>query len=854
MGCRRTDCVERPLSGLFEWLGSFVGSHPVYFLVIPLLLSAVLSGGFTFLRDREDNDIELQFTPRKGPSKKARDFVKDNFPYNDSMFSADRLYAKGKFASVIAVATNSSDVLRDEAFEDIIQLNNKILNITVDNGKLGFSDLCAKASGECVTNEILEIIHYNANGTNQTSITFPVHTYRSKPLFLGSVIGGVRTDANDSVTSARALKLFYNLEDEESTAEATKAWLRAFKRIFSAERNSQALEVSYYTSKSRQEEIEIHTTDGFPLFLITYALAITFSVISCLRLDNVRNKVWMAVIGVVSTGLAVLSSFGLMLYIGVPFVITVANSPFLILGIGLNNMFVLVSDWQHTHVKDPVPRRLAHSYKEAAMSITITSLSEVLKFYIGVTSDFPSVQSFCLYTSTSIIFCYIYTLTFFGAFLALNGRREASNRHWLTCMKIPSEDPHHCSDIYSICCVGGEYDKDTGAEKKQPAGDFFKKYYGPFLVKPFVMAVVLCLYAGYLAVSVYGCLHIQQGIELYDLASDNSHVVTFHRKDRQYFSNYGPNVMIVITEEFPYWDTTKRSQLQACMEDFKRQQFVDEHIYTSWLDSYLSYGHDNHLNLDDKDVFLKNLPSFFELHPYFKQDVNLTGGSVHASRSFIQTVHIDSASTEIEMFNGLKATAGKCTAASLLVYNPAFIFYDQYSVIISSTIKNVGVFTAVMLVVSLLLIPNPLCSLWVTCSIGSVIAGVTGFMALWDVSLDSISMIIFTICIGFTVDFSAHIAYAFASSKKPSPQEKIVEALSNLGYPILQGAISTILGVSVLAVSEFHIFRTFFKIMLLVMSIGMAHGLVFIPVLLVLFTCRSDESKSEDASFIISNR
>lgn len=50
------------------------------------------------------------------------------------------------------------------------------------------------------------------------------------------------------------------------------------------------------------------------------------------RFDNVRNKVWVAVFGVLSAGLAVLSSFGLLLYIGVPFVITVANSPFLILG------------------------------------------------------------------------------------------------------------------------------------------------------------------------------------------------------------------------------------------------------------------------------------------------------------------------------------------------------------------------------------------------------------------------------------------------------------------------------------------------------------------------------------------
>ncbi|XP_040922239.1 patched domain-containing protein 3-like [Toxotes jaculatrix] len=852
MGCRRTDCIAKPLSGLFEKLGSLVGSCPFYFFIIPIFLSAALGGGFIFLKDREDNDLEQQFTPKKGPSKATRAFVREKFPYNDSMFSEDRLYEAGNFASLIAVSTNGSNVLANPAFEDIIRLNNKILNITVNNGTLGFNELCAKANGECVSNTILKIV--SSNETDQTSITYPVHTYRSSSVFLGPVLGGVITDVNGSVVSAQAVKLFYYLESQESMAEASKLWLRGFKELLLDETDSKHTDVTYCTSKSRQEEIDSHTTDGFPLFLITYACAITFSVISCLRLDNVRNKVWVAVFGVLSSGLAVLSSLGLLLYIGVPFVITVANSPFLILGIGLNNMFIMVSDWQHTNVKDPVPKRMAHTYKEAIMSITITALTDVLKFSIGVKSDFPSVQSFCIYTSTSIIFCYIYTITFFGAFLALNGRRESSNRHWLTCMKISSDNPNHRSEVYNICCVGGDYDKNTGAEKKQPASNFFKDYYGPFLIKPWVKGAVIFLYLVYLATSILGCFQVQQGIELYDLAADKSHVTRYNRKDRQHFYDYGPSVMVIVSEEFPYWDKTKRYQLQGCIEEFRRLQFVDEDIYTSWLDSYLSYGQERHLNLDDKDVFLKNLSHFFDLFPFLKQDVNLTGHAIHASRFFIQTVDIANASMEIEMLNELKITAGRCRVAKLLVYNQEFIFFDQYGVVVSSTIKNVGVITAVMLVISLLLIPNPVCSLWVTCSIGSVTAGVTGFMALWDVSLDSISMIIFTVCIGFTVDFSAHVAYAFVSSKKPCPDDKAVDALSNLGYPILQGALSTILGVSVLATSSFYTFRTFFKIFFLVMFIGMVHGLVFIPVFLTSFTCSSEKDDSKDRSLKISKQ
>ena len=59
-----------------------------------------------------------------------------------------------------------------------------------------------------------------------------------------------------------------------------------------------------------------------------------------------RNKLWVAAVGVLSAGLAVLSSFGLMLYIGMPFVITVANSPFLILG---EKIYTLTYTNKHTH-------------------------------------------------------------------------------------------------------------------------------------------------------------------------------------------------------------------------------------------------------------------------------------------------------------------------------------------------------------------------------------------------------------------------------------------------------------------------------------------------------------------------
>ena len=55
-----------------------------------------------------------------------------------------------------------------------------------------------------------------------------------------------------------------------------------------------------------------------------------------------------------------------------------------------------------------------------------------------------------------------------------------------------------------------------------------------------------------------------------------------------------------------------------------------------------------------------------------------------------------------------------------------------------------------MFLVCLVFIPNPLCSLWVTFSIVSIMSGVMGFMSLWGVDLDIITIAYLVVCIGLS--------------------------------------------------------------------------------------------------------
>lgn len=142
---------------------------------------------------------------------------------------------------------------------------------------------------------------------------------------------------------------------------------------------------------------------------------------------------------------------------------------------------------------------------------------------------------------------------------------------------------------------------------------------------------------------------------------------------------------------------------------------------------------------------------------------------------------------------------------------------------------------ATMMLISFLFIPNVLCSLWVAFSIVSIELGVVGYMALWNVNLDTISMVNLIMCIGFSVDFTAHICYAYMSSAASRPEERVRESLYALGLPIVQGAVSTVLGVSALVLAGSYIFMVFFKMIFLVIVFGALHGLLLLPVLLSLF-------------------
>lgn len=217
----RSDCLEKRLRVCFEVMGHLVGSHPWWFLVVPLLLSAGLGSGFYFLQDRVANNIEEQFTPVDGRAKEERRYIQETFPGNESMFSRLRLSTGGNYATLIA--TSKGDVLTEEALRDIAELDSEIRSMVVHHGNQSFAyqDLCAGVMGSPIPDNMDVVVG------NRVNLTFPwLHSENGSFPSHGR-LGGVNSSA---VLSSRALQLFYYLRQDDTT---TDLWLKSFLHLVS---------------------------------------------------------------------------------------------------------------------------------------------------------------------------------------------------------------------------------------------------------------------------------------------------------------------------------------------------------------------------------------------------------------------------------------------------------------------------------------------------------------------------------------------------------------------------------------------------------------------------------------------
>eukprot|EP00662_Eupelagonemidae_sp_cell21_P038030 gene38030-47385_t len=75
----------------------------------------------------------------------------------------------------------------------------------------------------------------------------------------------------------------------------------------------------------------------------------------------------------------------------------------MLLGIGIDDTFVICAAWEACEEADP-QQRMVKAMEEAGPSIAVTSLTDVAAFAIGTATVLPALRDFCIYACLGIAF------------------------------------------------------------------------------------------------------------------------------------------------------------------------------------------------------------------------------------------------------------------------------------------------------------------------------------------------------------------------------------------------------------------------------------------------------------------
>jgi len=843
--------LDRVLSIKLGRLGESVARSPIQYICFSFLVAGICITGLQQMY--YESDPEYLFVPSGARSSSEKNVIKTLFPTNMSRYVRGAESRLHQVCDITLVPLEGAEILRPEIWDEVFRLQEAIKHIQVvhDGDLYDWNYLCVRFNGECVENRFLNL----KDVLGVANLTYPImhDTNNNRDYPLAAHVGGVSL-SEGVLVSGRALKVTFIVDDSTNRKRiAGEIWIQTVRMYVSAI-NFNHIQAFAVTDKSIEEELSFNIDSSLGRVPISIFLVLTFSVYSCLSTDWVRSKPLIGVLSLVIAILSAASATGLCMYCGVKWQAINLITVFLLIGISFDDTFVVLSAWWRSEGQGgrDVVARVSMTYCDAAVSITITSLTNMISFAIGaVVPGFPCVQIFCVYAGMGILFLYVWTLTILGGFLALAGHLEHNNRHCLLFIKVKSkteaeESGQSWAWAYSLFMKGGISRKDpTNARdnKEDTMMLFFRDSIAPVINNPWSKVIILVVFLGYLGLSVYGIMQLEEGLERSKLVGDYSYTQPAFKAEDQFFRDNPYRFQVVISEPLEYWNKTVQDQVFRLVTKLTGSKYIsDDSAYLqSWLERFLDVAEKNFLffDLSTPQLFRENLIKFldeaFDTPLYDDVVFSKDKSEILASRFFIQSNRINDAKEEVDMLYELRDIVDSAPF-NVTIYHPFFGFFDQFSQVKETTMNCLIACFVCMSVITILFIPNKVCVVWVTFTIMSVEVGVIGLMGLIGISLDVISMIVLIMGIGFSVDFSAHISYHYLSAGKGmSPGDRLSHCLYALGPPIVRAGLTSMLGVYGLATQPGYITQTFALMIFLIVSLGMVHGLFLLPVLLSLF-------------------
>jgi len=825
------DRMNSALTGAYFTLGYNVGKRPRTTVALALLLCIILSAGIGYPGLKNESRGDKLWVPGNTQAQADKRYV-------DSYFGAD-----ARFGEVIIKKAGGGDVLDPAVFAGVATLVNAIqaTSIMWQGENITWDKQCLKFGPNCFIEHVLEVFAAPADYDTRAKIVAKVNTVPApvsvatgRPINVDSVLGGVvRDPATGAVTAAAAIKVSFltkliatmvNGDEEDLRGDEYEQQLL---NLFRA--GVPGLTFNFVLTRSFSDEFGEAIQGDLALLQAAFMLILAYASLMISRWDQgcVGSRVGLTFSGVVSIGMAIASSYGVCSYLGLFYSPLMNVLPFLLLGVGVDDMFVIVNSYD---LVDParqldLPTRIGRTLASAGASITVTSMTDVFAFLIGSNTTLPALRNFCFYAAFGIFFDFLYQITWFVAFLTLDEwRRTAKRADCGCCCSVP--DTACC-----MCCAPAP----SGKTRMQT---WMGESLGGALTKKWVKAVVVVAFAALAGVGLAGCAMMEVQADVNDFFPPGSYVKDWIEDSNTLFRGQGESIAIY-TRDTPVNTAQGTSLLLASSAAFKADPYVVGSSVSSWSDEF-------NIHRNSTGAY-----AYAELYAWlnggggasFRSDVvwknetnNVPNEGIVTTRIRGNHVQSDKSNDSVKAMDSLRNSLRSVPAnggAEVFAYSGAWLNYEQYKAIEVEAIRNVGSSIAVMGVIIAILLVNPTAVLVVFFCLVLIILNIVGFMHFWGLTIDSVTVIMLVIALGLSVDYSAHIGRAYMEIQG-TPNERLKRCLGDMGVAVFNGAFSTFLAVLMLSGSQSYVFLTFFRQLFLCISFGLAHGLILLPVLMSL--------------------
>lgn len=208
---------------------------------------------------------------------------------------------------------------------------------------------------------------------------------------------------------------------------------------------------------------------------------------------------------------------------------------------------------------------------------------------------------------------------------------------------------------------------------------------------------------------------------------------------------------------------------------------------------------------------------------------------------------IDDADRQIEAMDDTRALiASWDDLPPAFPYSEKFITIEGFKIIKREMFLNVGLAILAVGIIVFFTVASPVTSILITLNVAFCIIEILGFMHALGIVIDSVSVINMVLAVGLSVDYSAHVGHCFMVKGGPDKNARALEALSDIGAAVLNGAISTFLAVAVLLFSSSYVFVVLSSQFALTVALGIVHGLILLPVMLSIFGPKPFASADEE--------